>query len=253
MSLFTLFLRNDGAADDVAEAYLKRWFEPMEEITDDPRTGGVCLDGREGVAVWIASGACLNLWLGNRNERLLNTYFAELPKATFALTKSRFVDLLPLMIQASKHSDVALASAACWGISCWMHIKTSNDYKDEFLASNPARVAWDVRRRVVQPGLPATQWREQAQSLSLHNVCHTIQSQGISTYVSVAPAIPHDGVWPEIISECVHVARVNAEAELMAQERFAFYSFFGLFSIINSAARDPAYQPTLMPCAEALL
>ena len=59
---------------------------------------------------------------------------------------------------------------------------------------------------------------------------------------------------PEIISEAVHLANVNRDAKLSAQEQFSFFNFYSCcFSIISSAAKDPKHQPAVMPCAEALL
>ena len=58
---------------------------------------------------------------------------------------------------------------------------------------------------------------------------------------------------PEIISEAVHLANVNRDAKLSAQEQFSFFNFYGYFAIIGSAAKDPKHQPAVMPCAEALL
>ena len=69
----------------------------------------------------------------------------------------------------------------------------------------------------------------------------------------VMPAVPHHGVWPEIIREAVHLATVNWEAKLSAQDRFSFDSFTQLFLALSRAARDPAHHPAITPCAEALL
>ena len=67
------------------------------------------------------------------------------------------------------------------------------------------------------------------------------------------PAVPHHGVWPEIIREAVHLATVNWEAKLSAQDRFSQIPFNDSCIVLTRAARDPAHHPAIMPCAEALL
>ena len=55
------------------------------------------------------------------------------------------------------------------------------------------------------------------------------------------------------IREAVHLATVNWEAKLSAQDRFSQTPFNDLLILLTRAARDPAHHPAIMPCAEALL
>eukprot|EP01048_Picozoa_sp_COSAG05_P033546 COSAG05_NODE_13519_length_427_cov_0.612805_1_plen_47_part_10 len=38
-------------------------------------------------------------------------------------------------------------------------------------------------------------------------------------------ALPHDGIWNEILAEAVHLMKVNQEAELSTQSRMPFLHF----------------------------
>ena len=64
---------------------------------------------------------------------------------------------------------------------------------------------------------------------------------GIQNAPIFMAAVPHDGVWPEVIAEAVHLAWVNHDAKLSAQDRFSFWTFFLSFFVLERAARDSAY------------
>ena len=111
---------------------------------------------------------------------------------------------------------------------------------------------WGVRRRVVEPGLPAGRWRELAQTLSWESICVTMTAAVLSAAPGILSKIPHDeALWPDVIAESVHVARINCEAKLSQQQRFSFYSFYGPLGCSAARPRHRAPSP-LMPAAKLL-
>ncbi|MDE0916494.1 MAG: hypothetical protein OSB57_15075, partial [Planctomycetota bacterium] len=253
-SLFALGLRNGAAAVDALATLFAKG--PDAEVGDGR------LQGREGVAVWVGATACAHLAMEVACQ--CPSVRGQLEQAQLATAgnwvnimcpKARYQELLPLLLTATAADDVVEASAAAVALSAPLYWKTAPECRGVFLQCDPARVGWELRRRVIEPGLPATRWRELAQSLSVDTVCLQLLSILIGNVAGLGllDSVPHDGVWPEIISEAVHLANVNRDAKLSAQEQFSFFNFYGCFSIISSAAKDPKHHPALMPCAEALL
>ena len=168
--------------------------------------------------------------------------------------KAQYQELLPLFIEATDGDDVVLASAACVAMEWPVLSKTGKELAGAYLRSDPVRVMWGVRRRVVEPGLPAGRWRELAQTLSWESVCVDMTGNVLTIAALFLPTIPHDeAVWSDVIAESVHLAKVNCEAKLSQQQRFSFHSFQGPLLLLGRAARDTAHHPAVMPAAKSLL
>eukprot|EP01048_Picozoa_sp_COSAG05_P000291 COSAG05_NODE_7_length_42457_cov_58.929152_48_plen_836_part_00 len=255
-ALFALGLRNGAAAVDVLEKSLEGiWLKVHFEACDGR------LQGREGAAVVVVAHGC-NFLAGTmgelypvvraRIETALLTCVSQFV-ANAAISKSRYQELLSHLIEATTAEDIAEASAAVKVLDPFMFLKSGPECIGAFLKSDPVRVWWEVRRRVVEPGAPAARWREIAQTLSMDTVCLALLQQLINeTAAFFMAAIPHDGLWPKIIAEHVHLANVNWEAKISAQDRGSNFAF-KFTNIVEKAAQDPAHHPALMPCAEALL
>ena len=221
------------------------------------------VQSREAAAMFINAIACCYLCeeIATKSEdsavhELLESAAMVVPGALVKAScpKAQYQELLPLFIETTDGDDVVLSAAACVAMDLPVLSKTGKELAGAYLRSDPVHVMWGVRRRVVEPGLPAGRWRELAQTLSMESVCVNMSGQALTAVAMFLPTIPHDGVvWSDVITECVHVARANCEAKLSQQQRFSYYSFHGPLTLLARAARDTAHHPALMPAAKALL
>jgi len=256
LGVFVMGLRNADAMVDVLAKFNS---EAGGQITTEVYDGRV--QGRDGAAMYVNSVACMSLGFD-----IALKYGAAvrgpLEKAALALMgafvkascpKPRYQELLPLFLEAAASDDAVMASAACMSMAWPLYGKTSKACAGTYLSCDPATVCWGVRGRLVETGLPARQWRPLVQVLSVESVCVSTVSLALQNVPIYALAVPHDGIWPDIIAEVVHMCNVNLEAKLSAQDRFSWGSICCAFLIADRAARDPAHHPALLPCAEALL
>ena len=114
---------------------------------------------------------------------------------------------------------------------------------------------WDLRRRIAEPGKPASWWKERAEVVHLDTVCLNATDVFTSQIMSnVKRIVPH-GVWEEILAEAVHLMKINQEAELSAQAQMPWMSFYASSNLVAKAALDSSRHASLLSTgvAEALL
>ena len=125
-SLFALGLRNGAAAVDALATY---WAKLCDAEVGDGR-----LQGREGVAVWVASTACSHLSMEVACQ--CPSVRGQLEQATMAgmgnwvntmCPKARYQELLPLLLTTTAADDVVEASAAVFQYRGVRSAKTAAD------------------------------------------------------------------------------------------------------------------------------
>eukprot|EP01048_Picozoa_sp_COSAG05_P005112 COSAG05_NODE_295_length_11962_cov_6.608952_11_plen_737_part_00 len=175
-------------------------------------------------------------------------------RSKLSCSKARYEELLPLAIElATKDDDVIVACAATGVPTILLSTKMGMQYAGVFLSSKTAAAAWALRRRVVATGLPLARWKELSQTLSLESMCVAAVAQVPTTVAVIAGVVPQDGMWPEVLAECIHLATIHHQGKLSNQGRYTLYTLREAHMLISCAARDPAHHAALLPCAQALL
>ena len=144
--------------------------EAFGQIVTEVYDGRV--QGREGAAMYVNVAAC-GFLVCEIALKCGAAVRSPLEKATMAgagalvkgsCPKARYQELLPLFIETTDGDDVVLSAAASVAMNFPTMSKTGKELAGACLRSDPVRVMWGVRRRVIKPGLPAGRWRELAQT-----------------------------------------------------------------------------------------
>eukprot|EP01048_Picozoa_sp_COSAG05_P005776 COSAG05_NODE_352_length_10911_cov_31.817139_7_plen_699_part_00 len=254
LGLVVLGLRNGAAVADVLESVMTKCYVQISQELFDGR-----LQGREGVMVRVGMQAVATLVIEmackapDVRERLESTVLREWAAAasTLVCSKARFQDIAPLLIESAADEDLIVASAAVNTLTVTKNVKTTSECAGVFLQSEPAQLAWAVRRRIFALG-PVMTWKDLAQRLTADSLYSYMLWDVLACSVMYMPAVPHDGDWPEIIDAAVHTAQMNHEGQLAAQDKFTTAISFA-FVVLTRVVRDRNHHPRLMHATAALL
>ena len=171
------------------------------------------LDGRHGVEVWISFHAC---WLllyelaegGDPLEKSLLHIASIVSQQQCSAT--RVEEILPHIMVGMDSDDMVLAATTTGSIGV-MFVAMPAVVIPIFVANGMAHKVWDLRRRIAEPGQPASWWQERYNAVHLDTVCLTGVAAACYHYNSNVSAIPHDRLHDSMLAEAIHRASPLAD------------------------------------------
>eukprot|EP01047_Picozoa_sp_COSAG01_P025923 COSAG01_NODE_1653_length_9619_cov_43.055573_3_plen_686_part_00 len=252
LSVFTLGLRNTGMA---MEAVGKLLVEGCERVLGAGHTGR--LHGQEGLAVVAGFGTALILQFSfafllesaamrDSAEKSFVSMLA-LMAASAECTAARCQDYLTVLIGLTTTEDTALALGAALATS-FPFVSSARLCASVYVASQeyiPAMLASLRRLEVV--GQPAAWWKKRSATVNLEAVLMGGPYFGLPHVLSVISKLPSGSTsWEDMLSEGIHVLKVNQEAQMSAQPQMILFAVIVAAKVVGIAARDPSRHEALL-------
>eukprot|EP01047_Picozoa_sp_COSAG01_P038713 COSAG01_NODE_3157_length_6489_cov_11.663380_2_plen_992_part_00 len=251
MSVTALALRNGTATTDaVGKLYFEGVAAILQPIFTSELTGQ---DGLELFAAWGCGTFALYQFVYMGETAALREAAEKHGMATMGklsrleCTRSRYEELLPMLLKLSEHDDIALASGAinmlCQslmssGVVCAPVLVASREYPAAVLA---------LTRRIGGKRQPALWWKERSDAVHLESMCLCLNYGCVVISLGVFPALPpNSAAWEELLAEAIHLCKINREAELSAQPRMPWHVFAYGVRLVAMATREQSRHKALL-------
>eukprot|EP01048_Picozoa_sp_COSAG05_P004418 COSAG05_NODE_237_length_13170_cov_25.700558_5_plen_1165_part_00 len=252
MGMFALCLRNCRSCT-VRSHFVdsSEWTGTLGILTREVYSGD--RKGGQGLDVWISFHGIYALFLAQLplkfegdDRRLLEGAISQLT-TVFAqehCSLARLDELMPHILDTVGGDDLVLASSAV--LLCGHIVIGAPVHATRMVERGLHRTVWQAYKRIAS-GKPASWWKERADLEHLPDTLNTsILGMLGAIIVPNLASLPYDDVWDAILAEAVHLIKVNKEAELSAQARMSFWSFYSAARLVSKAVDDTSRHAALL-------
>ena len=146
-------------------------------------------------------------------EKIFTAVFVEAQSHQCSAT--RLQELIPSLLEISKSEDAVFACSI--GLHIALLVVGSPARIPELMASAFPRAMWETQCRIAAPGQSAAWWKERCDVVHLDSLCLISITGGQYNLLKLASSVPREKIWDDVLSEAVHLLKVNQAAELSAE------------------------------------